>query len=377
MRIAVRSYSILVAVVIAVLMTGCSESSSDVDALVSTSVAGTIGAQSNSEQQPPLSDGPPQTSIYCPDCQLVEVTGVVDGDTIDTSIGRVRFFGVDTPERGEQCFTEATEFTRLLVGNQVRLEDGPRLEDTYGRRLAYVFDGSGNSIDLQLITTGFATAWTRDGQHKDILIWLEERARSTNAGCLWRGASDTAKQPLVNAPTTALPVTNLTAEPVVVYWPLDDDFLMGWGARVPWTKLPGNWRTEFEQSVSIWVAENIIESLKMNQAAYIEFASRPITDITERSRNAFLTLQSNPVNVIETAPWMYRPRTSQEAKIGCGLAHSVEKHIMEPSWSTNISEQLTDSVNGRGLSTWLLMKTIDKIGCNTSRCGYPDNHRQS
>jgi micrococcal nuclease len=185
MRITVRLNVILVSIVIAVLMVGCSASSSDVDALVSTSVAGTIGAQSNSEQQPPVSDGPPQTSIYCPDCQLVEVTGVVDGDTIDTTIGRVRFFGIDTPERGEGCFEEATEFTRQLVGNQVRLEDGPRLEDTYGRRLAYVFDGSGNSIDVQLIAGGFATAWTRDGQHKDLLVGLEESAKSNRAGCLW------------------------------------------------------------------------------------------------------------------------------------------------------------------------------------------------
>jgi len=189
MRILVRSYLILVSAVIAVLMIGCSESSGDVDAVVSTSVAGTIGAQSNSEQQPPLSDKPPQTSIeptaYCPDCQLVEVTGVVDGDTIDTSIGRVRFFGVDTPERGEECFTEATEFTRLLVGSQVRLEDGPRLEDTYGRRLAYVFDSQGNSIDVQLIAAGLAKSWTRDGQHRDILIELEESAKANRAGCLW------------------------------------------------------------------------------------------------------------------------------------------------------------------------------------------------
>ena len=51
--------------------------------------------------------GPPQL-FYCPDCQLVDVFGVVDGDTIDTSIGRVRFFGVDTPERGDTCFKEAT-----------------------------------------------------------------------------------------------------------------------------------------------------------------------------------------------------------------------------------------------------------------------------
>jgi len=111
--------------------------------------------------------------------------GVVDGDTIDTSIGRVRFFGVDTPERGDDCFTEATDFTRLLVGSQVRLEDGPRLEDTYGRRLAYVYDSSGNSIDVQLIAGGFARAWTRDGQHRDVLIGLEESAKTNNAGCLW------------------------------------------------------------------------------------------------------------------------------------------------------------------------------------------------
>ena len=103
----------------------------------------------------------------------------------DTSIGRVRFFGVDTPERGDKCFTEATDFTRLLVGSQVRLEDGPRLEDIYGRRLAYIYDTSGNSIDVQLIAGGFASAWTRDGQHRDVLIGLEESAKTNNAGCLW------------------------------------------------------------------------------------------------------------------------------------------------------------------------------------------------
>ena len=129
--------------------------------------------------------GPPTTSFSCPDCQLVSVTSVVDGDTIDTSIGRVRFFGVDTPERGDDCFTEAMEFTRLLVGSQVRLEDGPRLEDSYGRRLAYIYDSSGNSINVQLIAGGFARAWIRDGQHKEVLVELEQNAKANDAGCLW------------------------------------------------------------------------------------------------------------------------------------------------------------------------------------------------
>jgi len=144
----------------------------------------TDSAEDNPDQHPDPSD-PPQTVIFCADCQLVDVLGVIDGDTIDTSIGRVRFYGVDTPERDEACYTEATEFTRLLVGEQVRLEDGPRLQDNFRRRLAYLYDAFGNSIDVQLIAGGYATAWTGDGQHRDILIGLEESARSNQAGCLW------------------------------------------------------------------------------------------------------------------------------------------------------------------------------------------------
>lgn len=159
-------------------------------ALLLVSACAQQDQQSESDQQPPVSDSPPQTVIFCPDCQLVEVTGMVDGDTINTSIGRVRFFGVDTPERGDSCYSEATEFTRLLVGSQVRIEDGPRFNDSFGRRLAYVYDPSGNSIDVQLVAGGFATAWTRDGQHKDMLVGLEATARSNSAGCLWSSTDE-------------------------------------------------------------------------------------------------------------------------------------------------------------------------------------------
>ena len=156
------------------------------DSSVDTAVAETVSAQEPPTQLPGVKFGPPATSIFCPGCQLVDVIRVVDGDTIDTSIGRVRFFGIDTPERGEPCFTEATEFTRLLVGSQVRLEDGPRLMDSFSRRLAYVYDASGNSLDVQLIAAGYAKAWTRDGQHRDMFVGLEANAKSNGVGCLWR-----------------------------------------------------------------------------------------------------------------------------------------------------------------------------------------------
>ncbi len=125
-------------------------------------------------------------SLLCNDCQLVDVTRVIDGDTLDTSMGRVRLFGVDTPERGKSCFQEATDFTRMAAGSKVRIENGPRQTDSYGRRLAYVYESSGDSIDAQLISGGFAVAWTRDGQHRDYLTNLEENARQTRTGCLWK-----------------------------------------------------------------------------------------------------------------------------------------------------------------------------------------------
>ena len=49
----------------------------------------------------------------------VEVLRVIDGDTLDVLISdvahRVRLFGVDTPERGERCYNEATERLRQLA----------------------------------------------------------------------------------------------------------------------------------------------------------------------------------------------------------------------------------------------------------------------
>ena len=43
------------------------------------------------------------TELRCPDCPTLEVSRVIDGDTFDSPAGRVRLFGVDTPERGQRC----------------------------------------------------------------------------------------------------------------------------------------------------------------------------------------------------------------------------------------------------------------------------------
>ena len=155
-------------------------------------VATALGCGSNSTSLTPTLDEPainselPTTSFDCPGCEVFSVDRVIDGDTLDLVDGtRVRLYGVDTPERGAPCFTEATDRLRQLAGATVRLESGSRATDSFGRRLAYAYTLEGFSIDVILISDGLAEAWTRDGQHRDTLVGLERSARSNDAGCLW------------------------------------------------------------------------------------------------------------------------------------------------------------------------------------------------
>jgi endonuclease YncB( thermonuclease family) len=90
------------------------------------------------------------------------VMRVVDGDTLDARspggvVERVRLIGVDTPER-EQCgFAEASDtLRRLTLGRQVRLVPGAADDrDGYGRLLRYV-DADGTDVGEQLIRGGLA-----------------------------------------------------------------------------------------------------------------------------------------------------------------------------------------------------------------------------
>ena len=125
------------------------------------------------------------TNLKCPDCPTLLVSRVIDGDTLESPVGKVRLFGVDTPEKGERCFRQATIGLRQLAGGTVRMEPGPRVLDPGGRFLYYVYTMRGNSIDEILVREGLARAWTRDGQHRDVLVRLERSAQMSGYGCLW------------------------------------------------------------------------------------------------------------------------------------------------------------------------------------------------
>lgn len=122
--------------------------------------------------------------------ERAEVEEIIDGDTIDVlfedgGLARVRYFGVDTPERGDACYREATDRNETLLGDTVLLLEDVRLEDTAGRTLRYVFLEDGTSVDATLVAEGFALAWTADGRYRDQIVALEQEAREASRGCLW------------------------------------------------------------------------------------------------------------------------------------------------------------------------------------------------
>ena len=99
------------------------------------------------------------------------VVSVVDGDTIRVLYeGRdepVRRLCIDTPERGEPGFEEATGATRSLVeGREVVLEfaePGRPERDRYGRLLAYVFV-DGRNVNVEMVRLGLTPFWTKYGR---------------------------------------------------------------------------------------------------------------------------------------------------------------------------------------------------------------------
>ncbi len=121
----------------------------------------------------------------------VEVDRIIDGDTLDVRAGgetfRVRLYGVDTPERGEACFREATDRLRDLAGAQVQLLPDARLADRYDRQLRYVYASDGTLIDEALVREGYGLAWRDDGSKREAIIVAEEEARGAARGCLWSG----------------------------------------------------------------------------------------------------------------------------------------------------------------------------------------------
>ena len=70
-----------------------------------------------------------------------KVNHVVDGDTLDINDIRIRLSLVDTPERGDPGFKEATQFVvKLCLGENAEVDmDDDQRRDSFGREIGVVY----------------------------------------------------------------------------------------------------------------------------------------------------------------------------------------------------------------------------------------------
>lgn len=118
--------------------------------------------------------GTEETQAGEPTSAQWSVVFVIDGDTFDAERNgeteRVRIIGIDTPERDQCGYAEATTALRDAIGGRtVTLVAGaPTDRDAYGRLLRYV-EVDGADAGLGLVRRGLAVARydSRSGQPHD------------------------------------------------------------------------------------------------------------------------------------------------------------------------------------------------------------------
>ena len=118
--------------------------------------------------------------------EAVTVDRVIDGDTSHLEGGRrVRYLGINAPEKGDPHAEEATlANNRLVRGKTARLEFGRSRQGQHGRLLAYVFVGD-TFVNEALLRQGHAhLSPPAAGKYREPLCQAQEEARAAGVG-IW------------------------------------------------------------------------------------------------------------------------------------------------------------------------------------------------
>jgi len=132
--------------------------------------------------------------------ETARVTRVIDGDTIEVEINgeefRVRYVGVNTPERDEPCYQDAVDANRELVGGKtVILVRDTSNTDRFDRLLRYIYVGD-IFVNESLVEDGYAEAvrYDPDDQYWTQFTGLEAQADRDGLGCHPTGIFDDGSQ---------------------------------------------------------------------------------------------------------------------------------------------------------------------------------------
>lgn len=116
-----------------------------------------------------------------------EVVGVLDGGTIEVvrngKAERIRFHGIDCPEKGQPYSDNVKQATSALVfAMEVTVE--PHGKDKYGRVMADVLLADGTNVNHELVKEGWCWWYRKDAPNNAELERLELEAREAKKG-LW------------------------------------------------------------------------------------------------------------------------------------------------------------------------------------------------
>ena len=116
-----------------------------------------------------------------------KVVGVVDGDTIDVLVDktpvRIRLYGIDCPEKGQDFGTQAKKLaSELAFGKTVKVN--VLSVDRYDRKVGDVILPDGKNLNHEMVRAGLAWWYREYAPKDDTLRDLESRARAAKKG-LW------------------------------------------------------------------------------------------------------------------------------------------------------------------------------------------------
>lgn len=123
-----------------------------------------------------------------------KVVSIADGDTITILTAskkqvKVRFWGIDAPERKQAYGTKARQFTSdLVLGKTVEIEK--KDTDQYGRTVGVVF-AKGRNVNLAILEAGMGWWYKQYAKKATEFENAERKARGKRMG-LWGDKNPTA-----------------------------------------------------------------------------------------------------------------------------------------------------------------------------------------
>lgn len=113
---------------------------------------------------------------------------VVDGDSLEYGVDRIRLEGIDAPEYLQdcndkygnkyRCGIKSTEYLQSLLQGKISCHHFDK--DRYGRHLSECFNGNGLSLNRQMVISGWAVSYGNQYTEE------EKIARRAKLG-IWQG----------------------------------------------------------------------------------------------------------------------------------------------------------------------------------------------